>query len=329
MNLKPAITFLFTITGLFYHLTALAQTVQKSEIIKFDDTRKLTWSSTFKTVEIPTVDGLNQKAYLYKTTSKKAQPLIVSLHTWSGNYEQKDEIAQMAANKDYNYIHPDFRGANNKMDACCSDLAMLDIDKAIDFAIANANVDPTKIFVIGVSGGGFATLNVLMRSKHAIKKLSAWAAITDLQQWYKDSKAKGDHYWKDVLLCTSGLKENLNITEARKRSPLFRETPLKIKSADIEIYAGVNDGVDGSVPFTHSIHFYNKLLNDLKVKNKKYYVSKKEIKLLIKFRKPLGDFGQIGDRAVCLIKQYKNIKLTIFTGGHEMLTAYAFDQLTN
>lgn len=73
--------------------------------------------------------------------------MVVSLHTWSGNYEQKDELAIQCIEKDYNYIHPDFRGPNNTFKACGSKYVIQGIEDAISFAIQNGNVD-TKISML-------------------------------------------------------------------------------------------------------------------------------------------------------------------------------------
>ena len=94
------------------------------------------WGDSFKIVEIKSpLDGAIQKAYFYPTTKKDPQPLIVNLHTWSNDYTQYDTLSDLSKAKDYNYIHPDFRGANRTKDACCSELVISDIDAAIDFAI--------------------------------------------------------------------------------------------------------------------------------------------------------------------------------------------------
>ena len=135
----------------------------KETTVKFDDTRNVNWDNEFNIVEIKSgIDENVQKAYFYTSKSNKPKPLIVSLHTWSGSYSQKDDLAKVCQEKDLNYIHPDFRGANWTKNACCSELAMNDIDEAITFAIDNSNVDTSKIFVIGVSGGGYATLSTFM-----------------------------------------------------------------------------------------------------------------------------------------------------------------------
>lgn len=296
---------------------------------RFDDTRQTEWDADFKVVSVQsTMDNSMQKAYFYKSKSSEPKPLVVSLHTWSGNYEQKDELAALSKTKDLNYIHPDFRGVNWTKDACCSDLALGDIDDAIDFAIKNSNVDLSRIYVIGVSGGGYATLATFMRSKHLIRRFSAWVPISDLPAWYAQSKIMKTKYAEDIMGCT-GSVDSLNMEVAIKKSPVYWKTPVeKLNTTEFEIYAGVYDGIQGSVPITHSINFYNKVLRDTSPADSSAYVNDTEKLNLLEYRKALGDFGSIAGRKVFLRKQSGNLGLTIFEGNHEMLTEYAFNLLT-
>lgn len=296
-----------------------------SSILKFDDPRTAHWDqAVFKLVKIPSpVDGKIQQAYFYKSKSDKPQPLIISLHTWSGNYTQTDDIATLAAANDDNYIHPDFRGNNNTPEACGSLLTISDIDASIDYVLAHVKVDTNKIYVIGVSGGGFATLNMLMRSRHRIRKFSSWAAITDLVAWYK--QCNGKVYAGDIYKCTESTNGHLNIAEAKSRSPFFAELPPnREKDIEISIYAGLQDEL---VPFTQSVKMYNKLLYDFGDENKADYVSMDEIKKLTDRPMKTLDLGKIADRRVFLRKHFKNIQLVIYQGKHEMLTNYAFEAL--
>jgi len=294
----------------------------------FDDSRQTKWDTDFKVVELKsTLDNSLQKAYFYKSKSAAPKPLVISLHTWSGNYEQKDELAALSKNKDLNYIHPDFRGVNWTKDACCSDLALGDIDDAIDYAIKNSNVDLSRIYVIGVSGGGYATLATFMKSRHLIRRFSAWVPISDLPAWYAQSKIMGTKYADNILACTSS-KDSLNIEIAIKKSPIYWKTPIeKLNTSELQIYAGVYDGIQGSVPITHSINFYNKLLKDQPLADSLDYVNDAEKLKLLEFRKELGNFGSIGDRKVFLKKKSGNLSLTLFEGNHEMLADYAFNEL--
>ena len=294
----------------------------------FDDSRESTWDSDFKVVDIQsTLDNSQQKAYFFKSKSAAPEPLVVSLHSWSGTYEQKDELAALSKAKDLNYIHPDFRGVNWTNDACCSDLSMQDIDDAIDYAIKNSKVDLSRIYVIGSSGGGYATLATFMKSKHSIRRFSAWVPISDLPAWYTQSKIMGTKYAENILDCTSS-KDSLNLEIAIRKSPIYWKTPVeKLNTTELQIFAGVYDGIQGSVPITHSINFYNKVLKDKLVNDSTLFVSDSEKLYLLEFRKALGNLGRIADRKVFLKKQSGNLGLTIFEGNHEMLTEYAFNEL--
>lgn len=296
--------------------------------VKFDDTRQTEWSKEFEIVEIKSnEDNSFQKSYFYKSKSNEPKQLIVSLHTWSGDYSQNDALAEICKQKELNYIHPDFRGANNTVEACCSGLALSDIDDAITYAIKNSNVDTSKIYVIGVSGGGYATLSTFMKSKHNIKNFSAWASITDLSAWYNESKIRGNKYSQNILNCT-GSEKGLDIDNAKLKSPMYWNTPTeKFENSKITIYAGVYDGIQGSVPITHSINFYNKLLTDMFVSDTSKYVTDYEKLQLLEKREPIGDYGEIADRKICLKKQFGNLILIVFEGNHEMLTEFALNEL--
>ncbi len=287
------------------------------------------WSNDFKVVEIESaLDHHVQKAYFYSSTAADPAPLIVSLHTWSGDYTQEDTLSWLCMAKGLNYIHPDFRGINNTKNACCSELAINDIDESITYAIENANVDTSRIYVIGASGGGYATLSTFMKSKQRIRKFSAWVPISDLIAWYHESSIRQNKYAGDILGCTESKESTLNINIAQQKSPIYWDTPVsKLNATELYIYTGIYDGIQGSVPITQSINFYNKLLSDLAVSDSSKYVSASEKLQLLEFRKPLGDYGKIADRKIFLEKEVHHIKLVIFEGNHEMLPEYALTEL--
>ncbi len=332
-TLYPSILFIAIIAGVFLIQYQTSRTPIKKSItesqVKSDDTSQAEWDKDFEVVEIKSgVEHHIQKAYFYSARSGTPTPLIVSLHTWSGDYTQMDELAARCKSKDITYIHPNFRGANVTKATCCSDLVLSDIDKAITYALAHAHVDPDQIYVIGVSGGGYATLSTFMKSKHQIRKFSAWASISDLIAWYDESSIRQNKYADNILACTESENGILNHSIAKQKSPIYWAIPSeKLFDTELMIYAGIYDGIQGSVPITHSINFYNKLLSDLSVTDSGSYVSDKEKLRLLKYRKPLGDYGKIAERSVCLKKEFGNIKLVIFEGNHEMLTEYAFNEL--
>lgn len=283
----------------------------------FNNNSIFLWPCDFQIVEIKSVNENIQKAYFYRSESTEPMPLLVSLHTWSGDYKQYDPLAELSKRENINYIHPDFRGSFVNLYGCCSEIALKEIDESISYAIKNANVDKEKIYLVGVSGGGYAVISAYMKSKHKIRKFSAWASISDLSQWRIEKQQKN-------------IKLNRNQSEIYtiEKSPLYWNTPIEERScSQMLIYAGINDGISGSVPITHSINMYNKILKDLKVKDSIYYVTKNEEIDLLKTRMPIGEFGRISSRKICLKKRYENIQIIIFEGGHEMLVEHAFRKL--
>src|SRR5690606_2644791 len=63
------------------------------------------------------------------------RPLVVSLHTWSGDYRQKDTLIHFCIHRGFHYIHPNFRGPNQNPEAMGSDKVVSDIDDAIDYLL--------------------------------------------------------------------------------------------------------------------------------------------------------------------------------------------------
>lgn len=291
----------------------------------WDNTTSNVWTSDFSLVEIKSsIDGSLQKAWYHKTTKHSPQPLIVSLHTWSGDYNQEDPLAQEVLLRDWNYIHPDFRGANNKPEACGSPLVLADLEDAIAYAIKNGFTDAANVHIIGVSGGGYATLLAYMKLKFPVKSFNAWASISDLDSWYWESKGRAAKYATDIeqVVMLNGI---LNRVELLKRSPLYLSVPTQRKGAQLNIYAGIHDGYTGSVPITHSLLFYNRLASLLFPKRKNNIVADSTIiSLLTKRTNPYADTSKkINNRIIHLYKQLPGLTLTVFEGGHEMLVPSA------
>ncbi|RCW32550.1 GDSL-type esterase/lipase family protein [Marinilabilia salmonicolor] len=301
---------------------------------QWDDAKSRDWPTEFKEVEISSsADEEIQKAYLYSSQSQIPKPLIVSLHTWSGDYQQKDPLAKEILARDWNYIHPDFRGPNNTPQSTGSELAINDIEDAINYALKNTNSDPEDVHIIGVSGGGFATLAAFLNVEYPVKSFSAWAPISDLEAWYWESVGRKQKYAGDILKAVS-IDSVFNKAEALRRSPLSQDFPVKLrKDAELYIYEGVHDGYTGSVPVTHSINMYNRLVGELKygvsnldtimqmaAKDSDLVARKEIIDLVTKRYNPQFEKNvPLFDREVYLHRDYQNIHLTIFDGGHEQL----------
>lgn len=296
-----------------------------SKIDKWDDAKPSKWNDAFSLVHIQSsVNRYRQPAYFVPSPSGIPKPLLLSLHTWSGDYSQFDPLAEMALNADWNYIHPDFRGPNWTKEACLNNQVISDIDDAIQFAIDNGSVDTANIFVAGASGGGHATLGSYLNLSHSVKAFLAWVPISDLIAWYHQSKCRNTKYAQDILKCTSD-GSVLNEDEARRRSPLYWEPPLEPRGR-LEIFAGINDGYTGSVPISQSILFFNKLVEHYGYTECK--VGENDmIKLLTRGFETPGTPKKLGDRLVIYEKVTEPVSLIIFDGTHEMLPEYCFSRM--
>jgi dipeptidyl aminopeptidase/acylaminoacyl peptidase len=278
-----------------------------------------------------TLDGNLQVFYYYKSNNKPPQPLIVQLHSWSYPADSLKTIGldSIVKSKNYNYIFPNFRGVNNHSKACCSDFVIADIDEAIDWALKNMNVDKNRIYVIGYSGGGYTTLAMYMKSRHNISGFSAWASISDLVMWYGESIERKNKYANEIISCT-GADNIFDTLKAQERSPLFWTTPVKKrKKCVLQIFAGIHDGFNGPVPISQSINFYNKLLSDFRETDTSKYVNNEDLKFMVNTQSfpSSNSSNKIGNRNIRYQKASKKVMLTIFEGGHEILSEQALEYI--
>lgn len=287
------------------------------------------WDEFLKDSIASSLDDELQYFYYYKSTGAENRPLVVSLHQWGADYSTyRNSLASETKAKNWNFIRPDFRGPNKHFKACGSKYVIADIDEAIDWAIRNLPIDTTEIYVVGASGGGHAALCHFMKSQHRVKEYSVWVPITDLKRWYYEGKTRNQKYTSDIIRCTCETCYDFNQNKAIKRSPLYWSTPKKkLNSCKLKIYTGIHDGYTGSVPIIHSISFYNKIVEDLGG-SESDLVSCDEITWMLTTRtSPSQTKEKIGDREIHYFKTFKNISLTIFEGGHEILVDSVLEKM--
>lgn len=298
----PTIFYFFGLVGIGYSQEKFLAEFQKDSIVS-------------------SLDGNIQRFFYYRSVGEAKNPLVVFLHQWSASYVSfKNSLATQAIAKNWNYIQPDFRGPNNHIKACGSKYVTQDIDEAIDWALRNLPVDKANIYLVGASGGGYATLCSFMKSRHYVKEYSVWVPITDIKRWYFESKTRGLKYADDIVHCTCDSCKEIDFEEVIRRSPLYWETPVsKLNNSKLKIYAGVHDGFTGAVPIIHSVSFYNKIVTDLKGSNNEM-VAFDDLSWMLTTRSAPGEIqGKLGDRDILYYKCYKNVSLTIFEGSHEIL----------
>ena len=204
----------------------------------------------------------------YLQSEDTSNPLLVALHTWGYDYTQEVSAEYFKRCKDLNWncIFPDFRGANNKPEACGSRAVLQDILDAVKWAMNTFHVDHRRIFLVGASGGGYMALHAAGCAPSIWTAVSAWLPIIDLTRWHKESLERGLPYTQDLEKSCGGPPGTSSVIdqEYTNRSPITSLWRAHI--IPIDINAGIHDGHGGtpggkgSVPVGHSIRAYNELV---------------------------------------------------------------------
>ena len=271
---------------------------------------------------ISPADSTQQPALFYTPTTNKPVPLLVALHTWSGNYLQKMSVpyAQWCLEKGWAFIHPNFRGPNRTPQATGSEMVVADILGAVDYAKTHANVDSSRIYLIGASGGGYTSLLMAGRASDVWAGVSAWVPITNLRDWYFECiELKCDHADDIAKSCRGlpGTSPAIDL-EYKKRAP---STYLrKAVNLPLDINAGIRDGHhSGGVPISHSLRAFNRVAHErdhISEEEIKYFVEKAEVPPHLK--RDLAD-RSYGKKPPLFRRTSGNARITIFDGGHEII----------
>jgi lysophospholipase L1-like esterase/pimeloyl-ACP methyl ester carboxylesterase len=308
--MKFILTILTVITSCFCH----------AQITAWDDTQTKHWPKNFERVDIISSADSSMQPSILHASAKPNQPLIVSLHSWSGDYAQADSISWEIADRDWNYIHPHFRGPNWTSAACGGAFVVKDIEDAINYALQKTKANPSEVHIVGASGGGHAAMLCFLQIQVPVKSVSAWVGISNLEDWYHESVSRGQRYAKDILKAT-GDTTKLSVDEARKRSPFFIPYSKTNWSRQLFLYAGIHDGYNGSVPITQTLNFFNKVVKELYPGTDNVLVSQEEmLELVVKRSFPSQNLNKrLGDRKVHYFKSTGNVSVNIFEGKHEQV----------
>ena len=270
-------------------------------------------------------DDTEQLAMFYAPPSTDRVPLLVALHTWSGDYRQDhhQEIEDWCVRNGWAYIHPDFRGPNQRPEATGSDLVVADIVSAVDYAKATTKIDASAIYLVGTSGGGHAALLMAGREPDLWAGVSAWVPISDLAAWYHECKKTKRKYYQDLELSCGGAPGHSPAVdrEYKARSPLSH---LKnAKGVRLHINAGIRDGHTGSVPISHSLLAFNEVAKPadrLPAEDIRFFVEKAAVPPPL--RTEIAD-PSYGKRKPLFRRTSGAVSITIFDGGHELVAPAA------
>ncbi|HTL39028.1 MAG TPA: prolyl oligopeptidase family serine peptidase [Kofleriaceae bacterium] len=266
-------------------------------------------------------DHSSQAAMFYASGSKTPRPLLVALHTWSFDYTQPHSIpyAAWCIEKDWVFVHPNFRGPNNNPSATGSDLVVADILGAVEYAKANAAV--SQVYLIGESGGGYAALLMAGRAPEVWAGVSAWVPVIDLSAWFQEASAMKLPYSDDIARSCGGAPTPGSPAEAECRRRSATTYLEKARGVPVDLNAGIHDGrdVDNPIPIRHSLHAFNLLadpadqLSDETIETMTRTASVPDA---LRFS---GTDALYGDKRVLLRRQSGNARITLFDGEHEAI----------
>ena len=298
------------------------------------------WAAMLVTVR-STLDGTEQPCYFWAPEKAKTEPvpLVVGLHTWSGNYKYVSHYGPAfgyAKKLGWAFVGPDFRGANDKPAGCGSDYAVQDIVDAVNHAKARVKIDPSRVYIVGGSGGGHMTLLMLGRHPELFAAGAAFCPISDLARWHADSlenhPGRGRNYAK-MLEKSCGGTPSERLWEYALRSPLTWLGRARDAKVPTYICTGIHDGWRGSVPVGHSVRAFN-VLADVADR-----VSEADIASIERNQAVPPSLGGAGapnppdpfygeSRRIHLRRTSANVRLTVFEGGHDGNYAAGFDFLS-
>ncbi len=288
---------------------------------------------------VSSADGTTQPLLTWapETARSEPAPLLIYLHSWSGNYKQNNNRWQAeAVRRGWIFLHPDFRGVNDHPEACGSPLARQDILDSIEYALQNYQVDRSRIYLAGSSGGGHMALLMAGHHPDRFSAVSAWVPITDLAAWHAlHSRGEKQGRYAVMIEKSLGGPPGLSATvdaAYRDRSPV--QHLHQAAGLPVHIHAGIHDGHSGSVPIDHSLRAFNVLAEA----NQGPLIPEATIDYLLgQGRK---SYSKSSDQAAPLDSDARNAReirfrqeagpavVTIFEGGHEGLPQPACEWLS-
>ncbi|MGM0491741.1 MAG: alpha/beta hydrolase family protein [Armatimonadota bacterium] len=229
--------------------------------------------SLTETTVTSSLDGTEQPVIIGVPDGYRAgtpTPLLVGLHTWSGDYRQRAmAYGRQAAMRQWLLLLPNFRGPNkaanpNGAQAGGSLLAQHDIVDARARMIERFDVDEERIYITGDSGGGHMALLMGGKWPDLWAAAAAWVPVTDLREWWEVQNG----YAADIVAMTGGEPGDSPEVdfEYARRSPRTFITNL----AHLPVLLGHGDS-DPTIPVEQSWRTFRQL-RDLPAHNTLFHV---------------------------------------------------------
>lgn len=263
-------------------------------------------------------DNTQQPTLFYAPESGTPVPLLVALHTWSNDYRQPEpQYAEWCIQKKWAMVHPNFRGPNNTPAACGSELAVEDILSVVRWAQKKTAIDASRIYLIGVSGGGYGAMLLAGRAPDLWAGVSAWAGIFDLRDWH--SERQKDRYAAGIVAACGGAPGAGPEVDAQYRQRSASTWLPKATGIPIDIQTGIWDGHRGSVPVSHSLKAFNALAATADAVPAELITQLRSKPEVPEILRPTESDPWMPKHPVLFRKTSGNARITLFEGGHEIV----------
>lgn len=234
--------------------------------------------------------------------------------------------AEWAIAQGWAFVHPDFRGPNWTPQALGSERAVQDVVEAVAWAKQQTAVDETRIYLIGVSGGGHMAMLMAGRHPEIWAGVSAWCGISDVARWHAEhtKNGKSDKYAGNIVAAL-GKAPAKDDADAWKRSP--ESCLANAASVPLDIVHGIQDGRQGSVPFEHSLRAFNVVVKPEARLNAAHIADYYATQTLPSGWSAAAPDASFGLKTPLFRATSGNTRVTIFEGAHEIVHQAALNWL--
>jgi predicted peptidase len=291
---------------------------------KFADESLTEWKKIIPEIEevriTSTMDGKKEPALFYASKSEAKKPLLVVLHSWSSKYLQEVSMPYAIWAKRYNwaFIQPNYRGAFDNPDAMASEMAVQDIIDAVNYAKGSADIDASRIYLVGSSGGAMTGLVAASKRPDIWAGVVAWVPVFDLVDWYAFTTQYPERYYlKNVEAACGGIPEpgTPAAAECKRRSPSSHLHNAK----GIPVFLA-HALTDVLVPVDHSVRAFNILAqpeDTIPQAQMKHMIYFKELPSDLK-SEPMSPYFSNKDPKVLFTRSSGKVHFVIYDGVHDM-----------
>lgn len=286
---------------------------------------------------VSTSDKTEQPLYFWapENAKERAVPLLVGLHTWSGDITRLKHYAgplHEAKRRGWAFVGSNFRGPNWTPLGCGSDAAVQDIVDAVAYAQRQVKIDPKRIYIAGASGGGHMALLMAGRHPEIFAAAAALCPPAELARWHREMTTLprlAKYPYGNHLVKACGGTPAEKMSEYLHRSATTHLKNARAAGVATYIETGIHDGWIGSVPDGHAIRAFNELADEpdrLSEETIAFIEQNQKVPEALAFAGRNPFYSE--KNRVHFRRTSANAVLTIFEGGHGGNWASAYDFLS-